>query len=597
MQSSTTVHGVSLRKNPRKGQLKVFDAFSNSDYLCIKLPTGYGKTFTATTCYAIKQKQGVNRLLFIFPTDAQLEQFVKDGSNDLYDSGVSGVRAIIDIRFYGVQALKKHRTNSAQVYAITVQALCANDFVVREMMQSGNWMVVVDEYHHYGIDKAWGKTVLSLSYKCLLAMSATPKRIDNDSAFGTPTVSVLYRDAVNEKAVKPLKGHAYVYVIDAINEEGDLISYTTNQLIKEAGGDSPEKIEKLKIARQMRWSPKYVSPLVTTPIDRMLSERVSTGYKLQAIVGALCVSHAELVCSQIASLYPELTVDWVGTGENGRSSEDNKKILAKFCPPKDERGIRSPTLDILVHVGIAGEGLDCVNVSEVIHLNRASKNNSNDQENGRAARYLEGVIGHINFDSDTDYAKDGYIGNAIMDAMDDEAPSKDEDDPVTPVSRDVPLLPDEPKIQIWDVRLEKIDSGDPGVQLMAKAIQAAGVSGIDYSDLNDLQSPEWDKVINLFRTMRTREAEELDEKSVILQWKEQINNALSVVTSLVIKNMVSDSRFDKGLIGDIKKRINGRKKMSCGAISEDLAICKQHYNWLKKLEQTVINEGVPQWLK
>ena len=87
----------------------------------------------------------------------------------------------------------------------------------------------------------------------------------------------------------------------------------------------------------MRWSPKYVSPLVRIPIERMLLDRISSGYKLQAIVGAMCVSHAELVCEQLKALFPELAIDWVGTGTNGRPSDVNQKIIEQFCPRKETR--------------------------------------------------------------------------------------------------------------------------------------------------------------------------------------------------------------------------------------------------------------------
>ena len=117
------------------------------------------------------------------------------------------------------------------------------------------------------------------------------------------------------------------------------------------------------------------SALVDTPITRMLRERLATGHRLQALIGAFCCSHAQLVCEQVQAMFPELKVDWVGTGSNGRSDGENRAVLNKFCPPKKD-GKRDPQdikLDVLVHVGMAGEGLDTVYVSEVIHLNPANK--------------------------------------------------------------------------------------------------------------------------------------------------------------------------------------------------------------------------------
>jgi superfamily II DNA or RNA helicase len=612
MQSPASMHGVSFRKNPRNGQTRVLDAIAEKSYLCVKLPTGYGKTFTACASYAIKQRQGINRALFIFPTDAQLKQFVNDGPSDLLDAGVTGPRVVIDLRFYGIEALKKHKMNSAQVYAITVQSLCGNagQATVNSLMSSGKWMVIVDEYHHYGIEKTWGKSVSALSYDCLLAMSATPYRADDDSAFGAPEVNVQYRTAVAEGAVKRLLGHAYSYAIDAILEDGDVISFTTDELAKEAGSDNPEAIEKLRVERRMRWSPKYVSPLVVHPIDRMLSNRVSSGLKLQVIIGAMCVSHAKLVCEQVKSMYPELSIDWVGTGTDGKSSDENGKILEAFCPQKDDFGNRNPTLDVLVHVGMAGEGLDSVLVSEVVHLNKASKNNSNDQENGRAARYCVGgdghpVIGNINFDSSSDYAKMGYVGEAIMEAMDSLPPSPDDDgddgdDNTDSEPSEIPELPDEPTIQIFDMRLQNIDSGDPGVQLMGRVMQENGIisDNMNFAEMAENPNhPGWNDVITFYKTMRHKETEPLREPAMIAQWQEQIKNAVSAVTGRAINAMKSEGmRIEKTLIGDIKKRINGRKKRDCGAITENIDVLRTHYTWVKNLERAIISTGVPEWL-
>ena len=610
MQSSTTLHGVSLRKKPRDGQLRVLNKIASADYLCVKLPTGYGKTFTACASYAIKQRQGINRLLFVFPTDAQLVQFVQDGPVDLFEAGVTGPHTVVDIRFSGIYAREKHRKNAAQVFAITIQSLCGSSGsdIVEDLLASCNWMIVVDEYHHYGIDKTWGKAVLALPYRCLLAMSATPYRPDDDSAFGRPDIDVKYTDAADEGAVKRLRGHSYSYAIDAILDDGDVVTYTTDELAKEAGGDTPEAIEKLRIQRRMRWSPKYISPLVSHPIERMLQQRLTTGLKLQAIVGAMCVSHAALVCEQIRALYPELSIDWVGTGADGKDPNDNREIISRFCPKKDElTGRRDPTLDVLVHVGMAGEGLDSVTVSEVIHLNRAAKNNSNDQENGRAARVCRGfngedVIGNINFDSSSEYAKLNYIGAAIMDAMDSlpARPPADDEPPEPKNSGDIPELPEEPTIQIFDMRLQNIDSGDPGVQLMLKVMESTGMQSpaMDFSAMHgNLDHPGWKDVISTYQAMRHKETEPLREPAIIAQWQDSIKAALSIVTSAAIKTITANGgRIEKSLPGDLKKKINSRKKRDCGALVENLDICKAHYAWLKRLDATIRSEGVPAWL-
>ena len=251
MESATASPGMSFPKKPRKGQQSVIDESVGRLLLNVKLPTGYGKTLAFCFVYSLKKAVGIaNRLLVIFPTDAQLEQFMRDGHKDLRDAGVEGPVKIIDIRFSGSAALKKHRANTSQVFVITIQSLINQRGMdnVTELLAVGQWMIVVDEYHHYGIEKTWGRNILGLNRAFLMVLSATPTRPGRDGAFGMPHVSVLYREAKEEKAVKSLIGHSYSYRIEALSEEGTVV-LTTDELIKEAGGDSPEAIERFRIER------------------------------------------------------------------------------------------------------------------------------------------------------------------------------------------------------------------------------------------------------------------------------------------------------------------------------------------------------------
>jgi hypothetical protein len=82
------------------------------------------------------------------------------------------------------------------------------------------------------------------------------------------------------------------------------------------------------------------------------------------------------------------------------------------------------------------------------------------------------------------------------------------------------------------------------------------------------------------------------------QWKEAVSNALSLVARRAALLMTAPgARMDKVLIGDVKKRINTRKKKYLGAVDADPELLSKHYNWLKNLENQLINEGLPAWLK
>jgi hypothetical protein len=567
--------------------------------LCAKLPTGYGKTFTAACVYSSLQAAGtVDRLLYLVPSTGQLDQFVTDGGSDLEAASVDGSHYVCDIAFAGaVQALKQHRQGSHQVFACTIQGLSAagTGAIVKELLNAGRWMICVDEYHHYGETKTWGKAVLALERlpqcKYLLAMSATPFRPDFDSAFGEPEVAISYREAVKEKAVKPMTCHSYTYKIDAI-EDGDVVSYTTGDIVDAAGDESQEALE--RVFKKMRWSPKYISPLVDTPITRMLRERLATGHRLQALIGAFCCSHAQLVCEQVQAMFPELSVDWVGTGPSGRSDAENRAVLNKFCPPKKD-GRRDPKdikLDVLVHVGMAGEGLDTVYVSEVIHLNPANKNNSNDQENGRAARFLPDVMAYVNVETGSDYACEEYLGRGIEKSF-DMSPAEASEDDSEPTdfdeTGDWPELPEEPEIDIYDVTCIQINTGE--VKRMEEAIsETTGLS---------LEDPKVKKAaIEYYLEMRRKEAEHFNDRSTVEQWKSAVEQALSYVSRRVISQMMPNAtRVDRSLSGDIRKRINSRKKRALGPVDKDVALLKRHYNWLKQLESELIKGGIPQWLQ
>ncbi len=307
---ATAMPGLSFRKKLRVGQIQLFNEVTTThrDRFNVNFPTGYGKTFACAGVFSILRHRGiVHRLLMVVSSTAQLDQFCNDASCEFLAAGLPAPLKIIDVGYAGVAALKAHRNHAAQIFVITVQALKERRGMdnVRALLQSGQWMIGVDEYHHYGLDCSWGLAILGLPRKFLLAMSATPFRPNDDSAFGKPDLTISYRQAQKEPAVKELVGHAYNFRVDLVDEDGVEHNYTTAQIEEMAGSSDPDKIEKFRIQRKVRWSPKYVSPLVCNPIDRMMSDRLTTGHKLQALVCAMCVSHADFVCEQLRGLYPE----------------------------------------------------------------------------------------------------------------------------------------------------------------------------------------------------------------------------------------------------------------------------------------------------
>lgn len=606
MESSSSVRSVPPRKTLREGQLQVVKkALSKkSGLLSVQLPTGYGKTLTAASVFVKLREAGVvNRLLYLVPTTAQLRQFTDDGRSDFEDAGLAGISPF-DIGYSPGQALARHRKNHTIVYVATIQAVIAGHvgIAIKEMIQTGQWMIVIDEYHHYGVDKAWARAVLDLNAAFTLAMSATPIRKGQDGAFGKPSIITKYVDAATkENAVKRLQLHSYEYRVDAITVNGEPISFTTSELIQEVGSTDPVANDKFVIGRKLRWSPKYISPLVSIPVERLLARR-HRNFPLQMIVGAMGCLHAKMVCEQIHSMFGTLLrVDWVGTGPNGKSDADNEAILKKFCPPKRD-GKRRPEdvgLDILVHVGMAGEGLDSVFVSEIIHLNPASITNQNDQENGRAARRIPGApddlqVAFINVDSSSPYAEwKGQLIMSVFDRENGEPPPPGGDDPPEP--RDYSDIPDKPVVIIASCELDHIDKGDPEVRGCAEAI--VKVMGLDISVLKDIKHEIYDHAITLRRRELAERAEGQEGMAALYQIRDQIRSAVGKVASLAART-ASISRVEKSLPGDNMKRINSEIKKRFGGSVDDADEngLRERYAWVKRLETTIKTSGVPPWL-
>lgn len=598
---------LSFKKNPRPGQADVFEAAENpsQNQLVIQLPTGYGKTFTAAGVYSIRKKLGLaDRLLYIVATSKQLDQFVKDARSDFQDANCDGCLTPVDIAYQGPMALAQHKKNTHQIFACSIQALTSK--VVASIIPAlqadpkYKWMVVVDECHHYADDKTWGEAVKKLRKEFELAMSATPYRPKNDGIYREPDIVVTYKEAVKQEAVKPMVLHAYNYVLETVDGES-VIKHTIESVYEKAGtspnaSDASKKINRFLAHERM--TSKYVSPLIEIPIERLLQERLRTGFKLQAIAGAMSCLHAKFVYECIkgycSALEHPLTVDWVGSGPDGRTEKENKEVLDRFCPAKDSRTGKRPTpaLDILVHVGMAGEGLDSINVSEIIHLNACGINNGNLQEDGRGARYLPGVTCYINVDHTSPKAK--FLGSSVQELFDNpelNAPDpndiKDEDKKRTWLPNP---LPEWENIQPRPICFEGVDSGT--VLEYAKVV----VKKQGY-DKELLKNPDFIKdVEEMVCSIHRSKMDAENSKESLESMDMAVESALGIVARAARNALYGDSKVPASVAGDIRKNINARKKFECGRKEKDMPTLKLHYDWLKNLENEIRNGEAPDWL-
>lgn len=199
----------------------------------------------------------------------------------------------------------------------------------------------------------------------------------------------------------------------------------------------------------------------------------------------------------------------------------------------------------------------------------------------------------IHVDSSSDFH--AFVGPDIEHSFDhnDLSEVDDEDAPATDAGKDQGLseLPEEPQIRIYDMQCIRIIKGE--VEVMAKAMLSVG--HWDESLLSDerfMQSAE-----QAYINMKQRELEQFNERSIVQQWKEKVGAATGLVTSRAIKVIYGNKgRLPATMAGELKKRINGRKKRDLGSVDQDVSLLRRHYQWLQQLEQELIKGEVPQWL-
>lgn len=461
---------------PRKGQqslIKYLPGIQKGDSLSVQWPTGYGKSIGFALAWKHCRDAGIaNRLLLVVANDTQRRQIVNDFAGDcrmVSASCLGGVWAFER----GAGDIRTAMEGKAEVFVCTVQQLFASGRggvnTLKDILTASGtkWMIGFDEFHHYGKDMAWGDAAnLAMQHaQFTLAMSATPYRRGADTIFRDPELVVTYAEAVVEKAVKTMMCHSYDYKVTVIDAEGEASNYTTGQLLEMA----PEGIDTWEERKNIRYSPQYLQPLIIHPLMRLASKRAkSVGVRLQCLIRAMSCTHAKALCEQVKTLCADFTVNWIGTGYNGRSDDENRRILSAFCPAKIAGERPQPTLDVLVQVSMAGEGFDSINVCEIVDLFPVSSKalsgraTQDKQFYGRGARTIpntDAVQCHVNVPSDHPlHCLGGDTLHKYMDACDEKPDAIKREQPPQ-IEQDLFDFPDFPKQR--EIELLNITTENP----------------------------------------------------------------------------------------------------------------------------------------
>jgi len=599
--STTALPRVSQNENPigklRKGQERLKSRLVTSvDHLSVQWPGGYGKSIGLALAFSHWVKQGrVNRLLIVVANDRQRVQMCNDFGVDALNWG--GIDVGTPWKYTSEPNTQRaNMLGSNCVFVTTIQQVSADARgynLMSQMMSTNEWMLAADEYHHYAQEQDWGESLKQLVDRAefTFATSATPDRDGKSTIFAKPDLMVKYSDAVDEGAVKTVLMSDYEYRIDAIGTDNELFQFTTTELREEAiKHDTLTNYEKKK---KLRYSAKYIMPLISEPLQRLYKDRCKTGLPLQCLIRAMSCQHAKMLCEQIHALDNCLSVDWIGTGDDGRTDEQNRKACDRFCPGKSKDGTRpNPELDVLVQVGMAGEGFDTTLVTEIVDLavvNLLGASNQTRQFYFRGTRYLgEGIHLHVNVP--TDHPLAAYGRNAIMGFLEGDEltllPEKNEDDPKDG-TWEWPELDDE----LYEEEFDDINLINISADSVEKYKQAAAeVLNVDVGLIDD------NTALEIYKRVNTLVGGQNQKDMTLTEWRSDISKLEGRIAWRIVK-MRSSVEFEKGRLGDTKRRIRSTVKKLYGArdqlIGDEL---QDVYRYLHGLDQELADGVIPKWL-
>lgn len=619
---------------PRKGQQAVADYIAeNPDRksLAAKLPGGYGKSVTIAMAYAVMRARGdADRLLIVVSNDTQLNQAYDDFHGDCMEIGLS-ITGVWKFTNEPNTAIANRR-NRAEVFVTNIQTVSSTarnaiDTLSCLLSDDGHkWMLAADEYHHYAEEKDWGVSLQRLVNLCgfTLATSATPDRDGSPTIFGRPAVTVSYEDGVNEGVLKYMKVRSFHYLADLLTPDGDIIRISTED-IRNGASSVCEEINIYAARTQMRFSSKYISPLLRLPIIRLDADRTRTNKRLQMLVRAVTCKHAASLVEQIRSASGDsLVVDWVGTGPDGRTDDENRTIKKRFCPDKIEKTINGkvmrvraePSLDVLVSVAMAGEGFDSVMVTEIVDLSLATLKGSSNMTRQfwlRGARWIHGLEVEdqiLNINLPTDHpGTNPEVSDNVMAWIDSAAPLPEVPGPVEGGS-DVPV--DLPPIDVQgiidglrklidDIIFSGVDLNvsvdTPRVKALARNANNAGVR--INGEMLDLQKQEHsDQVLAWYRAAARVDAQQKNEQLQMEEYRKAVDKTMRRVVMIGLTAKYGQSAaVPKSVSSDAFKQCNAALKQTFGTrdrlmLEELTPILGKLRNW----ENEILQLRFPSWL-
>jgi hypothetical protein len=425
--------------------------------------------------------------------------------------------------------------------------------------------------------------------------------------------------------------------VDLITADGQVLRYTTDELRSEAEAEAVKDIDTFEERRQIRYSPKYVHPLIIHPVTRLLVAKTATGKRLQMLIRAMSCRHAQAVAEQVRGLFGDLVVEWVGTGPNGRPDDENRRICKEFCPPKEPGNISRPTpkIDVLVQVGMAGEGFDSVFVAEIIDLSLTRMNGTANQAKQfvlRGSRWIPNVdeeyqVCHVNVPSDhpliglldgpeidASRVEGGEPLVSITDWLDgaaqiedlvaqrngagaDQRPQeldwRDEIRPFDPDALRKFVCEQTRHIEFTHVSLDD----EHFATWVDKMKKVAPSFGTRMWDMNN--EAEFAQAVQAYKLVAASVADAGSEQMKLHGWRSQIDTAVGRLALIILRaKQAIDSTIERSQIGDLKKLINGKLRQEFGPrerlLPDELLLM---YNKIVEWDNSIRAGDIPSWAR
>jgi len=584
MPQNKNVNGFVLRKAQQE-LIEYLPKIKPGDVLTIQWPTGYGKSYGMALAWKHCKATGIaNRLMIVVANSTQRQQIVNDFATDCSVVGAS-CEGGVWVFERSASSLLASKRGTAEVFVVSVMGLHASsaggvntlkDLLIQDETK---WMIAFDEYQHYGDEMAWGESAKScMRYSVFtMAMSATPYRRGANTIFGDPVLYMSYSDAAKSGDVKRMICESYGYKVTIVKDD-DVSDYTTDELLR-SGLMKKKGLSAWEEKQKIRYSPQYIHPLIFEPIERLRSKVVNYGMRLQMLVRAMSCAHAEVICQQIKTLVNDsLIVDWVGTGDDGKSDKDNKAVIAKFCPSKNKTtGKRpAPEIDILVQVYMAGEGFDSINVCEIVDLFPVSTETlkgtgtTDKQFYGRGSRSIGDVVLHVSVPTDHPLAM--YARTTLHDWMDysGEGQEPKPRDSVEPPTVDLYSFPD-----ISERRIELLEINRESHVYKRVVPEMARRRKYDVDDPSDLKELE-----ELFLGTQQRIQDRQSEQLRLANLKRSVDHVAGRLARVLA---MQTNEINSQVIGAFKKKLNKKLIQRFGKSRDAMSIeeLEAAFTWMR----------------